>query len=77
MKRIFTLLMGMVIVCGLLFGVVPNVNAVTYQWSTLDYPGAFWTTAHGIDASNIVGGYGFSPNERHGFLYNGTTVEFF
>ncbi len=57
MKRIFTLLMGMVIVCGLLLSVVPNVNAVTYQWSTLDYPGAFWTTAYGIDSGNIVGSY--------------------
>jgi len=49
------------------------------RWTTLDYPGAIETRAHGIDGSNIVGYYEDASGSTHGFLYDGsnwTTLDY-
>lgn len=39
-------------------------------WTTIDYPGASETLAHGIDGDNIVGYYS-DGSIHHGFVYDG------
>ncbi|MBN2270771.1 MAG: PEP-CTERM sorting domain-containing protein [Sedimentisphaerales bacterium] len=41
--------------------------------TTLDFPGAEETSAHGIDGGKIVGSYWDSDWNGHGFLYDGST----
>lgn len=81
MKKIINL----VLICWLLLGVVPNVEATTYSYTTIDFPGATLTGV--IDINNtgkIVGLYkdasggpppwsGLPTSGWHGFLHDGTT----
>jgi hypothetical protein len=50
-------------------------NSNGSSWTTLDYPGApvYETYAQGISGSSVVGYYGDSSGNHHGFLYNGTS----
>ena len=41
-------------------------------WTTLDMPGATYTTLVGIDGTNILGSYGDSNGKTHGLMYDGT-----
>ena len=43
------------------------------DWTTIDFPGAYYTEVYDIDGSNIVGCYEIASGDRYGFLYNGTT----
>ena len=42
-------------------------------YTTLDVPGAYATTARGIDGGNIAGYYGDGSGVYRGFRYDGTT----
>lgn len=42
------------------------------SWTTLDAPGAMWTSINGADGGNLVGGY-YDGSRHHGFIYDGTT----
>ena len=37
-------------------------------WTTLDMPGATWTSAEGINGNNIVGTW-FDGSHYHGYIY--------
>ena len=49
----------------------------SYNYTTLDVPGATGTSAWGIDGENIVGTYSFVNHRdyviQHGFMYDGST----
>jgi probable HAF family extracellular repeat protein len=46
--------------------------AGSYNYTTIDFPGATLTALGGInDSGQIVGGYALSDGTRHGFLYSG------
>ncbi len=67
------------VACLFLFALcslVPQMKAQggNYSFANIDYPGAEYTTANGINDSAAVVGYYFgSDGVVHGFLYNGTT----
>jgi hypothetical protein len=65
MKKLTVLVAGLVMV----FGLTVSASAITYTWTTLNYPGARGTSAFGIYGNNIVGTYNWG---EHGFLYDGT-----
>jgi probable HAF family extracellular repeat protein len=62
------------VVVGWYFDVFGNKHGFRREggvYTTLDYPGAFWTTANGINShGQIVGAYGTSDGDSHGFLLN-------
>lgn len=64
------------LVLFLVFVCILNVRAhgQAFTFSTIDYPGALWTGANGINTSGqIVGDYGYtnSGSPSYGFLYSG------
>ena len=42
-------------------------------WTTLDMPGAYYTTIHGINGNTKVGCYYSLVTGSHGFSYNGAS----
>jgi probable HAF family extracellular repeat protein len=47
---------------------------VSYSFTTIDYPGAMWTLAYGINtAGQVVGEFYDAMGMRHGFLKDGAT----
>lgn len=65
MKKIALLVL--LFVCGFISEAYPQ----TYQYSVIDYPGALWTSANGINnLGHIVGTYSDGTNS-HGFFYDG------
>src|SRR5262245_1360581 len=49
---------------------LPTQAGGSFQFTTLDFPGATFTSAYGInDAGQIVGGYS-DPSTNQGFLYS-------
>ncbi len=64
-------------IIGLICFFSASVHAISYNYTSLNYPGANFTFANGIDGANIVGtycnSYGlFGCYDPHGFLYDGT-----
>ena len=45
------------------------VYANTYIWRSIDYPGATWTRAHGIQGNKVVGTY-YDGKMVHSFIYD-------
>ena len=69
MKKIYLLLITMLIVCGI---VTEARSDYTYSYERIDYPGAEGTRAEGInDSGQIVGWYTDAGGANHGFLYDG------
>jgi probable HAF family extracellular repeat protein len=53
-------------------GIAQPSPAVTYTFTTIDFPGAVESGAIGINNSGqIVGGYMLADGSRHGFVYSG------
>jgi probable HAF family extracellular repeat protein len=69
-----SLLLGVVLVLVLAL----PAFATPYIFTSFDYPGAIGTNASGINASGqIVGSYGDSSFQSHGFLKDGATYTSF
>jgi uncharacterized membrane protein len=67
MKRL-PMLVTLTLIVGFLMAVVPKAHAISYKFTTIDYPGAWETYAHGInDNEQIVGDY-YDFTGAHGFL---------
>lgn len=61
------------LVAAFLASSATQVFATSFNFTTLDVPGAVQTFAFGISGSNVVGQYIDSSNQEHGFLFNGST----
>ncbi len=76
MRSIRAFLMSVAVIAA---GVISPAQAA-WTWETLDYPGADWSFAAGVDGDTIVGAYGFgayggSAGDMHGFIRTGDTWE--
>ncbi|MBI5748715.1 MAG: hypothetical protein HZA00_06265 [Nitrospinae bacterium] len=69
MKRIFFIAIALMLV----FGLTASANAVSYNFTSLDYPGSVYTEAYGISGVDIVGFYRDADGISHGFFYDGIT----
>lgn len=56
----------------LIAGLSSSAYATQYEFTTIDVPGALWTSANGINnLGHVVGTYS-DGNGSHGFIYDGT-----
>ncbi len=70
------------ILCGLLalgvFAGAVGQGHADYAYTSIDFPGAQFTYAEGVNASGqVVGSYLGRDNTRHGFLFSGGTYTSF
>jgi probable HAF family extracellular repeat protein len=64
-------LLGVVVVASAVAG--SGAHATPYDFTTINLPGSYYTTAYGINnAGTVVGSYSDASNAPdHGFLYSG------
>lgn len=70
MKKLMIILISFMFISGFFLGIVQKTAAVSYIYTSIDFPGATVTTSYGINNSGIIVGLYRDPIS-HGYSYDG------